>query len=55
MFVAQAIGQALQTAFSMFWEVLRPLAIGFLISAIVQSVGLEESGGVSWVATRPHG
>jgi uncharacterized protein len=37
-FVLQAIGQALQMAFFMFWEVLWPLALGFLISAIVQSV-----------------
>src|ERR1700736_4534213 len=34
----QAIGQALQMAFFMFWEVLWPLALGFLISATVQSV-----------------
>jgi uncharacterized protein len=38
MFVLQAIGQALQMAFFMFWEVLWPLVLGFLISAIVQSV-----------------
>jgi uncharacterized protein len=37
-FVLQAIGQALQMAFFMFWEVLWPLTLGFLISAIVQSV-----------------
>ncbi len=36
--VIQAIGQALQMAFFMFWEVLWPLALGFLISAVVQSV-----------------
>jgi uncharacterized protein len=36
--VLQAIGQALQMAFFMFWEVLWPLALGFLISAVVQSV-----------------
>ena len=30
--------QALQMAFFMFWEVLWPLALGFLISAVVQSV-----------------
>src|SRR5438132_8366360 len=34
----QAIVQALQMAFFMFWEVLWPLALGFLISAVVQSV-----------------
>jgi uncharacterized membrane protein YraQ (UPF0718 family)/YHS domain-containing protein len=38
MFVIQAIGQALQMAFFMSWEVLWPLALGFLISAVVQSV-----------------
>jgi uncharacterized membrane protein YraQ (UPF0718 family)/YHS domain-containing protein len=36
--VAQAIWQALQMSFFMFWEVLWPLALGFLISAVVQSV-----------------
>jgi len=30
--------QALQMGFFMFWEVLWPLALGFLISAVVQSV-----------------
>jgi uncharacterized membrane protein YraQ (UPF0718 family)/YHS domain-containing protein len=38
MFVIQAAWQALQMSFFMFWEVLWPLALGFLISAIVQSV-----------------
>ena len=38
MFVLNAIGQALQMAFFMFWEVLWPLALGFVISAIVQTV-----------------
>jgi len=33
-----AIWEALQMAFFMFWEVLWPLALGFLISALVQSV-----------------
>jgi uncharacterized protein len=36
--VLNAIGQALQMAFFMFWEVLWPLFLGFLISAIVQTV-----------------
>lgn len=31
-----AIGHALQTAFFMFWEVLWPLTLGFLISAAVE-------------------
>jgi uncharacterized membrane protein YraQ (UPF0718 family)/YHS domain-containing protein len=38
MFVIQAVWQALQMAFFMFWEVLWPLALGFLISAVVQSI-----------------
>ena len=38
MFVLNAIGQALQMAFFMFWEVLWPLSLGFIISAIVQTV-----------------
>jgi uncharacterized protein len=36
--VALALWQALQMAFFMFWEVLWPLALGFLISAVVQSM-----------------
>ncbi len=36
--VAGAVWDALQMAFFMFWEVLWPLALGFLISAVVQSV-----------------
>src|SRR5207244_6611512 len=36
--VINAIREALQMAFFMFWEVLWPLALGFLISAVVQSV-----------------
>ena len=38
MFALEAVGQALQMAFFMFWEVLWPLALGFLISAVVQSL-----------------
>jgi len=38
MFVVQEIVRALEMAFFMFWEVLWPLALGFLISAIVQTV-----------------
>ena len=36
--VLLAIWEALRMAFFMFWDVLWPLAIGFLISAVVQSV-----------------
>ena len=38
MFVVDAVIRALQDAFFMFWEVLWPLALGFLLSAIVQTV-----------------
>src|SRR3982074_2846712 len=38
MFVINAILHALQLSFFMFWEVLWPLAFGFLLSAIVQTV-----------------
>ena len=38
MFVLQHLGQALQMAFFMFWEVLWPLALGFLLSGIIQTV-----------------
>ena len=38
MFVLEQVGRALLLSFSMFWEVLWPLALGFLLSAIVQSV-----------------
>ena len=38
MFVINAIVHALQISLFMFWEVLWPLAFGFLLSAIVQTV-----------------
>src|ERR687887_910854 len=38
MFVVDAIARALQDAFFMLWEVLWPLALGFLLSAVVQTV-----------------
>src|SRR5260221_1036681 len=38
MFVLDAISHALLAAFNMFWEVLWPLTLGFLLSAIVQTV-----------------
>jgi uncharacterized membrane protein YraQ (UPF0718 family) len=59
-FLLQAVWQALQMAFFMFWEVLWPLALGFLISAIVQTVvsrrtvvrflGKDDARGVAWAA-----
>jgi YHS domain-containing protein/uncharacterized membrane protein YraQ (UPF0718 family) len=38
LFVVNAILHALQISFFMFWEVLWPLAFGFLLSAVVQTV-----------------
>ena len=38
MFVLEQVGRALLISFSMLWEVLWPLALGFLLSAVVQSV-----------------
>jgi uncharacterized protein len=38
MFVVEQVGRALLFSFSMLWEVLWPLALGFLLSAIVQTV-----------------
>ena len=38
MFIVDAVLHALQLSFFMFWEVLWPLAFGFLLSAIVQTV-----------------
>src|SRR5579859_4415788 len=36
--ILNSIGQALFTAFSMFWEILWPLILGFTLSGIVQAV-----------------
>ena len=38
MVVLRALGSALLLAFSMFWDVLWPLVLGFLLSAAVQSL-----------------
>jgi uncharacterized protein len=38
LFVLDAVLRALQASFFMFWEVLWPLALGFLLSAAVQTV-----------------
>ena len=43
MAILEAIGQALQAAFFMLWEVLWPLALGFLISAVVQALVSRQS------------
>ena len=36
--ILNSIGQALYTSFSMFWEILWPLILGFTLSGIVQAV-----------------
>src|SRR5205085_7727905 len=36
--IVQSIGQALFTSFSMFWEILWPLILGFTLSGIVRAV-----------------
>jgi uncharacterized membrane protein YraQ (UPF0718 family) len=36
--ILQAIAHALAASFGMFWEILWPLALGFILSAIVQSL-----------------
>jgi uncharacterized protein len=38
LFVVDAIFRAVEAAFFMFWEVLWPLALGFLLSAVIQTV-----------------
>src|SRR5881392_4301725 len=36
--IVNSIGQALFTSFSMFWEILWPLILGFTLSGIVQAL-----------------
>src|SRR5215813_13894306 len=36
--IVNSIGQALFTSFSMFWEILWPLILGFTLSGVVQAV-----------------
>src|SRR5690348_11123077 len=36
--IVQSIGQALFTCFSMLWEILWPLILGFTLSGIVQAL-----------------
>ncbi len=38
MFVLEHIGAALRLSFAMFWQVLWPLALGFLLSAVVEAL-----------------
>src|SRR3989441_6228812 len=38
MLILQSIGQALFISFSMFWEILWPLILGFTLSAIIQAL-----------------
>ncbi len=47
MFVLQAIANALGVSFTMFWQVFWPLALGFLLSAIVQSVVSRQAVGAA--------
>jgi uncharacterized membrane protein YraQ (UPF0718 family) len=37
-FVLQHAGDALRLAFAMFWQVLWPLTLGFLLSAVVETL-----------------
>jgi uncharacterized membrane protein YraQ (UPF0718 family) len=37
-FILQEIGKALSLSFAMFWQVLWPLALGFLLSAVVEAL-----------------
>src|SRR5438045_45160 len=41
--VLTALGDALRTAFDMFWEILWPLMVGFALSGVVQAVVSHES------------
>jgi uncharacterized membrane protein YraQ (UPF0718 family) len=41
-FILDHLGSALQLAFAMFWQVLWPLALGFLLSAIVEAFVSKE-------------
>ena len=43
MWVLQDIGKALSLSFTMFWEVLWPLALGFLLSAAVETLVSRET------------
>ena len=37
-FVLSHVSDALRLAFAMFWQVLWPLALGFLLSAVVETL-----------------
>jgi uncharacterized protein len=43
MTVVNALGDALRTAFDMFWEILWPLILGFALSEVVQAVASHRS------------
>src|SRR6202166_2336303 len=43
MYIIQSIAQALFMSFSMFWEILWPLILGFTLSGIVQAVVSHQS------------
>jgi uncharacterized integral membrane protein len=40
-FVLSHLGDALRMSFAMFWQVLWPLALGFLLSAVVEGLAIE--------------
>jgi uncharacterized membrane protein YraQ (UPF0718 family) len=41
--IIDSLGQALFTAFSMLWEILWPLVLGFALSGVVQAVVSHQS------------
>lgn len=42
-FIVDHIGSALRLSFAMFWQVLWPLALGFLLSAVVETLVSKEA------------
>src|SRR5579859_7105102 len=42
-FIVEHIGSALRLSFTMFWQVLWPLALGFLLSAVVETLVSKEA------------
>jgi uncharacterized protein len=42
-FIVEHIGSALRLSFAMFWQVLWPLALGFLLSAVVETLVSKEA------------
>jgi hypothetical protein len=52
--IVNSIGQALFTSFSMFWEILWPLILGFTLSGIVQAVVSHDALNASNLLMRPE-